>query len=689
MAHRLERLLRPKSLAVFGGEQARRVIEQCDRMGFSGDIWPLHPRHEWVAGRRCYRSIEELPGVPDATFIGVNRHQTIRIVRDLSAAGAGGAVCYASGFLESVVESSDAEGLQESLLEAAAEMPVLGPNCYGVINYLDGALLWPDQHGGQGLAPDAKGVAIISQSSNIALNITMQQRGLPIAYVVTAGNQAQVSLAEIASGLFDDARVSAIGIHIEGFGDIRAFEAMAAKARELKIPIVVLKVGRSLQSQAATLSHTASLAGSDAGSGAFLRRLGIPRVESIPVLLESLKLLHVHGPLPGFDIASLSCSGGEACLMADAIIGTRLRYGSLSDSVQKNIKALVGPLVKAVNPLDYHTFIWGNEDAMTKTFSAMLANGFDLAILVMDLPRADLCDDQEWWVAIESFATALQQMGCRGAVLSSMTENLSEACAQRLLGLGIVPFAGIVEAVAAIQSAAEVAVAWNNRAPVPIALIAQTQQEGAILDEYQAKLILAENNIPTVEHIKAMSISGAVAAARKLKFPVVVKSLGLAHKTEHGGIRLNLKNLTEVRRAAKELLPLGQGVLVERMVLGSVAELLVGVHRDPPFGLVLSIGAGGELTELLDDSVQLLLPVSEDEVRQGLSCLRIEPQLKGYRGRPQADTDALVKSILALAVFCEGNADKVLELDINPFIVRAEGAGVVAVDALMVMSKNT
>jgi len=183
-------------------------------MQFDGEIWPLHPTLDEVHGYPCYRSIEDLPAAPDATFIGVNRHLTIEIVKSLAAIGAGGAVCFASGFSEAAAEDEEGVVLQRQLLEASGDLPIIGPNCYGLINYLDGALLWPDQHGGRRVS---SGIAIITQSSNIAINMTMQRRGLPVAYVMTAGNQAKVSLARMACALLDDERVSAIGLHIEGW----------------------------------------------------------------------------------------------------------------------------------------------------------------------------------------------------------------------------------------------------------------------------------------------------------------------------------------------------------------------------------------------------------------------------------------------------------------------------------------
>ena len=218
-AARLDRLMRPRSVAVIGGREAARVAEQCDRMGFDGALWPVHPTRGTVAGRTAFRSVAELPAAPDAAFVAVNRHATVETVATLARIGGGGAVCYASGFLE----ANDGGALQRALVEAAAGMPIVGPNCYGLINFLDGVPLWPDQHGGRRLGPNERGVAIVTQSSNIGVSLTMQQRGLPVAYLVTAGNQAQLGISGLACALLDDERVSALGLYVEGFDSVAGF----------------------------------------------------------------------------------------------------------------------------------------------------------------------------------------------------------------------------------------------------------------------------------------------------------------------------------------------------------------------------------------------------------------------------------------------------------------------------------
>ncbi len=687
----LSRLLRPKSVAVIGGGFfAPNVVKQCLKMGFPGGIWPVHPTREEVAGVKAYRSLAELPGAPDATFIGVNRNLTIDVVRELRERGAGGAICFAAGFKETGSYDAEGERLQAALIEAAGDMPVIGPNCYGLINYADGALLWPDQHGGRRLNEGEKGAAIITQSSNIACNLTMQTRGLPLAFLMTAGNQAQTGLSEMALGLIEDSRVSALGLHIEGFDSAAGFERLAARARELRKPIVAMKVGRSEQARAATVSHTASLAGSDAASDAFLRRLGIPRVDTIPSFLETLKFLHAIGPLPGYSLSSMSCSGGEASVMADTAEGRPVNFPALGEAHRARVHEALGPLVAVANPLDYNTYIWANEPAMTAAFSAMVSGGFDLNILVLDFPRTDRCSDADWWPTVNAFEKALKANGARGAIVASIGENLPEGHAEELLRRGIAPISGIAEALDAAAAAAFVGEAWRRSlgAAPAVSLGGATslqQKTGTTPDEAEAEQALRERGLPVPAGRRVRDVEEAIEAATALGFPVAVKALGIAHKSEHGAVRLNLRDAMAVKGAATALLSLGTGLYVERMIEGGVAELIVGVTRDPLFGPVMTVGSGGVLVELLKDTATLLLPATADDIEAALRSLKLFPLLDGYRGRPKADVAAAVEAVLGIAAFAAANASELAELDINPLIVCAEGKGAFLADALMVL----
>ena len=681
----LSRLLNPRSICAVGGREAERVVEQCRRMGFAGPVYPVHPTRRAMAGLPCFPAVEELPEAPDAAFVAVRRDRTVEVVRALAARGAGGAVCYASGFAES---GNAGAALQAALVEAAGEMPILGPNCYGFVNYLDGAPLWPDQHGG--LRRD-RGVAIVSQSSNLAITLTMNLRAVPIAAVVTLGNRARVGTADALQTLLEDGRITAVGLVVETLEDAPALAAAASKARARRIPLVACKLGRSEEGARLTVSHTASLAGSERSAAAFFRRTGIGRAHSLPALLDALKLLHAGGPLAGRDIASLSCSGGEAALMADSIGGRRLRARPLSGAERERVGATLNDLVTVSNPLDYHTFIWGDTDRLTATFTAMLGCGFDLALLVIDPPRTDRCDDAECHVTIDAFEAALRRTGARGCVLATLPESFPEALAEDLLERGIAPLAGVEEGLEAVEAAADIGEAWTaGRVAAEIEMggarpVAGGGGRGTVLSEREAKDLLARAGIPVPHGELARNPDEAAAAAARVGAPVAIKAVGrgLVHKSEKGAVRLGLETPAEIEAAARALLPLGDRLLVERMVGDGVAEVIVGARRDPQVGLVLVVGSGGLLAELAGDRVVLLAPASREEIEAALAGLKVAALVDGFRGRPAGDRAALVDAVLAVQRFALDRADRLIELDVNPLIVRPAGRGVAAVDAVL------
>ena len=678
----LNRLIRPRSIAVFGGKEAGRVVEQCKKMGYTGEIWPVHPSKDEVHGYRCYRSVADLPAAPDAAFVGVNRNLTIDIMRELREKGAGGAICYASGFSEAVKELPDGHELQAKLVEAAGNMAVVGPNCYGFINMLDGALLWPDQHG---MVRTERGVAVLTQSSNIACNISMQMRGLPLAYLMTAGNQAQTGLSALAVAALEDPRVTAVGLHIEGFDDLETLELLGQRSRELKKPVVALKMGKSEAAQKATVSHTASLAGNDKVSGAVLERLGIGRVASLPEMLETLKLLHVVGTLPTNEISSMSCSGGEASLIADSAVGRKVNFRDLKPEQLPVLRETLGQMVTLSNPLDYHTFVWGNGEKQTTAFSTMMRGDYALNMIILDFPRSDRCDPADWMTTVNAIVVAHKATGANAAVVASMGENLPEDVATQLVADGVVPFMGIDEALAAIEVAHFIHQAWAAPAPAPLLKVATAAGEAKTLSEHESKQALKPFGLPVPKGRLVTSPEEAAKAAAEIGFPVAVKGSGVAHKTEAGAVKLNLKTEAEVAEAAKAMAGVAQEFLVERMAAKPVAELIAGALRDPVAGPVLTVGAGGILVELMDDSAVITLPTTKEAIREAIEGLKISKLLNGYRGQAKGDIAALVDAVAAAGDFVAAHAAKIEELDINPLMVLPEGQGVVAADALVRM----
>ena len=678
----LARLLSPRSLAVIGGREAAEVIRQCERIGFQGEIWPVNPKRPEVAGRKSYASLADLPGVPDASFIAVPREVTIESVATLAKMGAGGAVCYASGFAEVGGEGVDA---QARLVAASGNMALLGPNCYGLLNYLDGAALWPDQHGGLAVK---RGVAIITQSGNIGLNLTMQARSLPLAYLISAGNKAKGDLGEMIDTLLDDERVTAIGLHIEGLDDIERFSKAALRALDQGVPLVAIKTGRSEAGAALTLSHTSSLAGSDQLFDALFARYGIGRTKDVGTFLETLKLLHVHGPLSNRTVSSMSCSGGEAGLVADLASDAGLPTPPLPKDAEAKLFEALGPKVPLANPLDYHTYIWGDLDASTATFSAMLGAGYGMNLLILDFPRADRCDASSWDVTLQAFENAQKATGAKAALVASLPESLPEHVGQRMIASGIAPMQGLSECMEAIRIAADIGTVRARTREAPLKRASSVEVERAyMLDEPTGKAALNAFGL-TVPKGEVVAIIDAGKAAKRIGFPVVVKAVSdtIAHKTEAGAVKLNLESASEVEAAAKAMTPLSDRVLVEAMQSNVVAEMIIGVTRDPLFGPTLTFGSGGILVELLKDAASLLLPTSREAVEHAFDHLKLAHLVDGFRGRAKGDRKAAIDAIMAVAAYAESERDMLVELDVNPVLILEQGA--VAVDAMIRTMKD-
>jgi acetyl-CoA synthetase len=673
-----ERLLNPRTIATFGGANAAEVIRQSKLMGFEGEIWPVHPKKTEILGRKVYHSVEELPGSPDAAYLGVNRYLTIDMVRDLAARGAGGAVCYATGFIEFGEEGAE---LQAQLLEASGDMPLIGPNCYGLLNYLNGAMLWPDQQGGRRVEG---GVAIITMSSNVGFNLTMQRRGLPIAYMVSLGNKLKFDLHDAIKIFAQQEQVTALGLFMETMPDPVAFQEAVNIARELGKPIVTMKVGRSEVAQKMVVSHTASLAGSDALISALFERVGVARVNSLEALIEALKVLHILGPLEGGRIGAGSTSGGDLTLLADGL-GPRLSMPPLSEKVAERLQETVHERIVAANPFDFQMFDWNDEEQNVKNFSAFLAEDFDVALCLLDYPRADLCDQSTWSGAERGFIRAAQQTSTKAAIMATFSDTISEPVAGRLMKDGVAMLAGIDAGLAGIQAAVDVGAAWKRpRSPSLLPNLEKDQDyQVKVLDEADSKAILARHGIPIPVGRVVHSAEDAAAAAEEIGYPVAIKTCGVAHKTEIGGVRLDLENADEVLVTVRELSDLCETYLVEKMVEGVVAELIVGIAHDEQFGPFLLVGGGGILVEVMKDSASLLLPTSREKVLTALGQLMCAPLLYGFRGAPPADLEAAADIILALAAMVEKDPSAIIELDINPLMLLAEGHGVVTADALI------
>ncbi len=688
----LRRLLRPRHVAIVGGQAMEDSIRRCADTGFTGEVWVVNPKYPELGGRKCYASIADLPEAPDAAFIAVPREATIEILRQLAARGAGGAICYAAGYNE---VGGEGVALQAELVQAAGDLAVVGPNCYGLLNFIDGICLWPTGALGQQVET---GCAIVMQSGNIALNLSRNDRSVPFAYVISSGNQAILNAADYVDALADDPKVTAIGLYLEGIRDVPAFSRAAAKALQRGKPLVALKAGNSELGAKFAMSHTGSLAGSDKMYDALFERLGIIRVHSVPQLLETLKLVSTAGLPKGDRLAVFTCSGGECLLTADLCDTLDVPLPGFSPDQAEDLRTQLPVFATVSNPLDYNTSLWGHEDLLVKCFSTVMRGDFDAGMLVIDFATDGPETEAACMAGVRALLKACTAHGKMPIVTSTLSELLPAHARAEVIAAKGAPMQGLEEALtafAAVHRFAQRKAKLGTAAPATIPATPTAGERRRMLSEIEGKTLLARFGLAVPES-RVVAPAEAVAAATALGFPVVLKVAEplIAHKTEAGAVAVNLKSPGDVEAALARMdksvsayLKGGriERVLVERMVSDVVAELIVGIQRDPQFGLALVVGAGGILVELVEDAAMLLLPISAEEVEAAIRRLKIAKLLAGYRGKPAADMGALVKCIMAIAAFAEASRDTLLELDVNPLMVRADGA--VAVDALVVLGE--
>ncbi|MDO9327764.1 MAG: acetate--CoA ligase family protein [Pseudomonas sp.] len=686
----LKRMLAPRHLAFIGGRSMARALKRCADGGYLGEMWLVNPQHDSLEGVPCVRRIAELPCGPDAVFIATNRELTLTCVAELAAKGAGGAICYASGFAETGAEG---QALQQQLLKAAGHMALLGPNCYGLLDYLHSSALWPVAHGGK---PVEKGVAVLTQSGNFAYNLSMSDRSLPVAYMASVGNQAQLGIAELMDVLLDEPRVTAIGLHLEGLKNVPGFARAAHKALEKGIPIIALKTGVSQIGAELALSHTSSLSGSDALYDSLFARLGVIRVSGPVSFVETLKAA-ACGKLPaGNSLIALACSGGDAGLIADYAERNELSLPKLDEGQRDELAQVLPSYANLVNPLDFTTAIWGDGEALNHMLDSALRTEADAAMLVLDYPAEFTGERKECDLLLELFCAALIRHGKTGFVTSAFPELLPAHARERLHTQGVAALQGVEDGLAAwgriagYQRNRQALLALGESVLVPHCPQA-LEGEGRLLNEWDSKKALRAFGLQTPNGVLS-SPDEALSDANVLGYPLVLKAVSsqLPHKTEAGAVALNLKDGAALNAALEKMraslvdyaphVPFDQ-VLLEPMAKPPLAELIVGIKRENDFGLALVIGAGGILVELLKDSRSLLLPTTDGAIRQALLGLRSAALLQGFRGRQVADLDALVAAIRAVADYACENAGQLLELDVNPLLVGADGT--TAVDALI------
>ncbi len=695
----LTRLLHPASVAVIGastraGSFGERVLNNLQH--YSGRYYPVNARYEQIGEHRCYPNVAALPEVPDCAVITAPREAVEEIVLDCARAGVGGVIIFASGYTET--GKQDRIEQQQRLAAIAREtgMRIVGPNCIGVVNApLDMRVTFMDITPIP--QPNGQSIGMVSQSG--ALGMALAQavvRGVSFSHVMTSGNSCDVDMADYISYLADDPSCAAIACVFEGMAEPERMLIAAERAWQRDKPLIVFKMATGEQGAAAAMSHTGSLAGSQAAYRAVFQRAGAILVDNYEALCETAAFFAKAPPPKARGVAVVAASGGAAIMAADRAEQFGVPLPQPNDAVREILTAHIPEFGSARNPCDVTAQILANPESLAACADALLGDANYAALVV---PQT------------YGYAPSAKRIPVYNELAAKHGKIVCIAWQTEWLEGPGVKEAEEAEHVALFRSMPHcfaALAAWHWRAAMRAAgtTIAATTPErtvqqvsqliaatrGQTLTEREAKQVLALYGVPVVGERLAQSIQEAVDAAGELGYPVVLKveSPDLPHKTEAGVVRLNLRDADAVRDAYRVIMakadavmprPHINGVLVQKMVPQGI-EMVVGARVDPLFGPLVVVGLGGILVELLQDSALAPAPVTHDQALALLAQLKGARLLDGFRGMAGVDRDALAAVICQVAAFAADHRDAVAEIDVNPLI--CTGDSIIAVDALIV-----
>lgn len=703
----MDAFFRARSIAVIGASAdptkiGGRPVHLLLRQAYTGAVYPINPKGGEIQGLPAYARLADTPEVPDLALVAVPAAQAVAAVRDCAERGVSAVIVLSAGF----AEAGEAGALWQAELRAIARrqgLRLLGPNCLGTVGVADKVI------GSFSVAledhfPNPGAVGIVSQSGNIG-SYTLQilsQQGVGISRLITTGNEADVDLADGIAALAQDPATRVILCCMETCRDGQRLYQALDLARARGTPVVVLKIGATEQGQAAAASHTGALAGSDAVIDAVFQRHGALRVRSHEDLLEVGQAVAQLAParLPREAAVTLiAASGGFGIMMADAMSQAGLALPPLAEATRQRIlQALPG--ASTHNPVDASAQISSRPDILFEVLSALQeAPGQATTVLFLSLAlySSRLCG-----VYLEALGRLQSTHPERPLVIIS--RGPAEAVRQ-IQALGIPVFSSIdaaargLAALASLGTLQAKALAPGEAAAAP--LLAQGPgrlPEDCLRHEHGAKQALIEAGFEVPQEVLVHSAEAAVQAAEAMGYPVVMKivSADIAHKTEVGGVALDLGHADAVREAHARMLasvarraPEARldGVLLAPMLRGGT-ELIAGVSRDPVFGPVIMVGMGGIYAELLRDVAVQVAPVSVEQALHMIRSLRLFPLLDGARGQAPADIEAAARTVARLSEFACRHQDQVSEIDLNPILVRPRGQGVAILDALMLAAPN-
>jgi len=687
MPHPLDPLFRPRSIALIGASSdpnkiGGRPLAFLKRGGYGGAIYPVNPGAATVQEIAAYPSLASIDAPVEQAIIALPGRAVMGAVEECAAKGIRALQIFSAGFGEGGA-AGQREQAELRARAAAAGMRVLGPNSLGLFNTAD-KFFGTFATALDGAWPRAGSVGVATQSGAFGSYFfgMAQSRGLGFSHFVATGNESDVDVAACVDFLALDAATRVIVMAIEGCRDGARLMSALAAARAAGKPVIAMKVGVSQAGAQAAATHTGSLAGEDRVFDAVLAEYGAYRAASLEEIVDAAYLASV-APLPrGNRLAIVTTSGGIGVLAADAAEARGLVLPGISTAAQEKIAALI-PLAGGVNPVDTSAGIIGNLSLYSQAAEAMLRDRPYDAVLCF---LAHIGRNPAHWAELRESLYALRRAHDAlpfAAVLLANPELTHE-----LEGEGFAVFADPTRAVNALAAASRLGLvatpgARPARTPVPI--------EGRPATEADAKETLAALGIGFAPERRARTANEAGTAAMALGFPVVLKILSpdIAHKTEAGGVALNLNDREAVRSAWQTMMervaenaPAAriEGAIVARQLSGAI-EVLVGTHTDPVFGPVITVGLGGTMTELLDDVALRLCPVDEEGARAMIESTRLARLLRGYRGAPAADLTALARTVARLSDIAHDNRDRIAGIDLNPVLARPDGA--FALDALI------
>ena len=692
----LSRLLNPKSVCYVGGSQISGPIRAAKRAGYEGQIWIVNPVRDEIEGVKCYPTLDDLPSPPDAAVVGLSPDRSIDVVAALSKAGAGGAVVMSSGFLE--LGSDQGRIRQEQLIEAAGDMPLLGPNCMGLINQFSGAAVWGDDNHME--RQDGKAAAIISQSGALLIGMTNVEQAFPLGFGVSLGNQAVTTSAELIEAFVDDERIAAIGLYVEGMNNGDAFGQACLKALKKGVPVIALKGGDGNEGSKVSLSHTASMVVERDIWEAFCQRFGIVEVSSPKALVETLKLLTVGGVPSGNRVSIISYSGGLNGLAATRASKTGLQLHMPTDANLKFMRDLLPETVALNNPLDLNIPFSASDGSISMrdtkgvadAIIAFAENVSDQIVFFIDVPLPGAAGlDKVWCDSMEALIEVREKLKIPVSVAGILPQGLGVDFRRHMHSNGVAALLGFSETMEALAVSAQISKFHNelanSRDIINLVQIPELHNH-RMLNEAESKSSLAEFGLQT-SRFKIASPDEAAECAVQLGFPVALKVLSetIAHKAKVGGVRLNLNSREEVDEACRQMvLDVKQAegghevktVLVEKMISCSDREIIVGIKRHSSMGLSLMVGKGGGSVEEIAEFYTLLLPLVDEELDSALKKLHLasHPAL-----------ESLKRACGSIAAFAIANKDRLATLDVNPVILTRSGE-TIAADALIVIGES-